>query len=145
MNKDRIAMIREMRDQGMTLRQIAKVLGISAGSVSGIMSRNRSVFPIVDRRMAEIKLPPEKRSFNAVRKLFHEVSKAPLPAPIGNAKEYDQYRLSQAKSLHELTKRECCWPLLDTQRGETQMFCGEVKASKNYCRFHEARAWRQVA
>jgi len=136
-----IETIKEMRDKGKSIREIARIIGKSAGSISGLMSRNRDVFPITDTQMSMLKeVGRQKKSSNAIRKMFHEALNPPGPPHKlkENAKEYDASRLP-GFTLWELEKKQCHWPL---NEGGPFLFCGEVKAGKNYCQIHQERAWR---
>ena len=138
-----IETIKEMRVRGKSIREIAKIMGKSAGSISGIMSRNRDVFPITDTQMSMLKeVGRQKKSSNAIRKMFHETLNPPGPPPKlkENSKEYDESRLP-GFTLWELEKKQCHWPL---NEGGPFLFCGEVKAGKNYCLEHQTRSVRAV-
>jgi hypothetical protein len=138
--------IKEMRSRGMSLRDIARSLGKSPGSISGIMSRNRDIFPITDRQMSMLKqIGREKKSSNAIRKMFHEALNPPAspPKPKEEALAYDQSRLPYAVTFMDLDERRCCkWPLTGFEKGRPNLFCGEVKSGRNYCANHQERQWR---
>lgn len=148
----------EMWKAGMSQANIGKHFGKTPGQIAGIFSRDRVMFPKrserIDRLEAEIAdalfesikedEKPKRRSANTVRKIFHEVFTASeiLPKPKEVAKTYDQSRLP-GYPLWELDKRGCKFPLLDTAKGETQMFCGETRYQmKPWCKHHHERVWR---
>lgn len=93
--------------------------------------------------MDEERKSTKRRSADVTRKMFHEAYQpATPPKPNLTAKEYDQSRLP-GYTLWELDARGCKWPLLETVRGETQMFCGETRYQmKPWCEHHHKRAWR---
>lgn len=137
---DKIEQIRALRDQGQTLRQIGETLGCSTGSVSGLMARNRDLFPITDLRMSDLRKTKNRPKSNKLRQIFHEALQPhPVPKPKQNAAKYDKSR--EGIPLHELGKHECHWPL---NEGGPFLFCGEVKAGKNYCENHAQRSVRML-
>lgn len=144
MKKD-LQEIKALREQGKSLRDIASIMGKSPGSISGLMSRNRDIFPITSTQMSKLKeVARQTQTSNQIRKMFFEALNPPTapPKPKEQWSQYDQSRMPGI-SLVDLDTRKCCrWPILDTFKGQEQMFCGEVKAGKNYCQIHQERAWR---
>lgn len=147
----------------MSITKIGETLGRSRNSISGMMSRNRELFPLKQgetrgKNKSARSLPPKpkktaekkaqekqaKLSANALRKMFSEALK---PAPIipskAENKAYDEERLSSAYTLLDLPSNGCKFPLLETVKGETQYFCGERRYQmKPWCAAHHARVWR---
>lgn len=151
----------EMWKANASMGQIAAELGLNRNQVAGKIGRNRDMFP---RRGSPV--PAKKKSANAIRKLFDEEQKKsgkeyqiaryhhmvngaeipaldqPVPKPKESAQAYDQSRLP-GYTLWELDARGCKYPLLETQKGETQRFCGETRYQmKPWCKAHHERVWR---
>lgn len=144
--------------KGLTMTHIGLEMGLTRGQVSGRISRNRAMFPpridAIKRLDAEIagelieSIAEDKkakaRTSNELRKLFSEATKPaqPIPSKAEN-KAYDEERLASAYTLLDLPSNGCKFPLLETVKGETQMFCGERRYQmKPWCAAHHARVWR---
>jgi len=123
-------------NEGKSIGEISKVIGISANIIGGVMQRNRDMFP--KRRVEE-----KARNANAKRALFYEVNAGNPPKPKEKYSVYDISRLPHAVTLMDLdTKRCCTWAVTEHPKGVDNLFCGEVKAGKNYCREHQTRSVR---
>lgn len=148
----------EMWANGVISPAIAKHFSVSPGVISGMMARNRELFPerYGDRnkknktstisgkpKLSNGEAAREKRSANSVRKLAFEFSSSPIPKPKEQYAEYDRSRLPYAVTLADLDVKNCCsWSVTENPKGVPNLMCAEVKASKRYCQAHEARAWR---
>lgn len=146
----------QMWEEKYSLREIGNAIGKTKNAVSGLMSRNRDVFP---ERFGDLKkvaysaksIPKggreEKRkatlSANKIRQIFHEaLNPSPPPKPKEQWSEYDQSRMPGI-SLVDLDTSKCCrWPITEYPKGTQNMFCGEVNAGKNYCSNHAQRSVR---
>lgn len=138
---------------GLSQSKIAKYFNMTTGQISGLFGRNREIFPkrkpveIVETEVLEAlkeqikddEKPHTRQSANALRKLFHEDSRPPEKVVI-SGKEYDESRLP-GFTLWQLENHQCKWPIND---GGPFLFCGEVKAGKNYCENHAQRSVRMA-
>lgn len=163
---EEIEIARTMWKDKSTYTQIGEKLGRTNNSVSGLMGRNRDIFPErfgdlmkKNKSAKSLRAKPRKTvkqrvseaqariSANSLRRMFSEAFKPPVPLPKQKEQHlaYDASRLPGV-TMMDLDEKRCCrWPLLDTVKGETQYFCGEAKSGKNYCEQHQARSVRMVA
>ncbi|RMI10451.1 GcrA family cell cycle regulator [Sinorhizobium meliloti] len=115
--------------EGLSAAQIASRFVVSRNVVIGIAYRNRDRFP-----------PRQKRKLALSRRerTRRPAERAPelQPEPEIPATAFDAKRLKHAKPLHELTGRECCWPL---NTGGPYQFCA-AETTGRYCRNHHARS-----
>lgn len=140
--QERIEELKSLRDEGKTLKEIAEIFGCSRGAVSGIMGRNRDIFPVKDHRMSDLRKNGRKSS-NKLRKIFHE---ALHPTPVQKPKEqheaYDTSRLPYAVTLADL-ENGCKFCVTTNPKGVPNLMCNEIKTSKtsNWCAEHERRVF----
>jgi len=155
---------KQLWSEKYSIRAIASIISVTPSAMAGMMGRNRDDFPArteggMKRHYSarSLALAPKKTvaeaaqerqarlSANAVRKMFHEALN-PLPAqkPKEKWEAYDKSRMPGV-SLVDLDAKRCCrWPITEHPKGIINLFCGEIKAGKNYCREHHARSVRMI-
>lgn len=139
----KLEQIRNLRDQSKSIREIAGYLNCSPGSISGLMARNRDIFPITDPRMSDLRKSQNRPNSNKLRQLFNDALKAhPIPKPKGEAAAYDQSRMQYAVIFADLPNHCCKWPVTSHEKGLPNLFCAAPKVGKNYCCEHSARERR---
>ena len=140
---------------GLSQAEIASAMGLTRHAVAGVIFRHRDKFNrrrSGTRYAADHVKPPRKepQKANQRRKAFHEAKAAkaekiaslpflsPPVEPVITPTEYDQARKSKAKTLLDIGRCECRWPLTSDH---PHMFCAaEAVSGSAYCAHHRARA-----
>ncbi len=156
-DKDRAAI---MWSEDKTIGDIADFFGVSRNSVSGLMNRNRSLFPKktdgamdlnpngqkggAGRAWKERK-PYTRINTQGIHKARKEAVRREAKAVEDETAEIPQIvpteaeRLNAAKELMDLGAHECRWPV---NNGHPFMFCAAVTDGATYCQHHAERAYR---
>ena len=134
---ERIATLKHLWMEGRAVTQIATLLGVTKGAVSGKLHREGITRPYVKRPRSEIRPRAPVTGKSRKRNGFkpdHSGSKPPLVfAPLP---EMD-IPLAQRCSLLELTAQTCRFPY--GEPGKDLYFCGAVPVEDMpYCKFHKA-------
>jgi len=162
-NPEKYKKAKQLWSEKYSIRSIAAIISVTPSAMSGMMGRNRHDFParygdMMKRNYSARSLPvkpkrtiaeaaQEKQVRLSANKLRQAFTEALIPHPLPKQKEqhaeYDKSRLPFALTLIDLdTKTQCSWCVTDHPKGIPNLMCAEVKAGKQYCANHEARAWR---
>lgn len=125
----------KMWNDGMVATQIAARFSVTKATIVGIAFRNRDLFP---RKKPMSPHGTRKARYRPERKVSVDA-----PKPMGDSEieitptEYDSERLFSAKTLVDIEKGDCRFPLAGS------LFCAaEVKEGSAYCCHHHSRAYR---
>ncbi|MGY4624120.1 GcrA family cell cycle regulator [Bradyrhizobium sp. USDA 4486] len=139
---ERIELLKQHFEAGLSCRQIAADIGVSRNAVIGKLSRlNLTRSRAVEERRLERSLAPHARATRAVPRLQYEMlatiygaTDAPVMAgPIDNTNRC---------SLLELSENRCRWPI-STPGEEDFCFCGNTAPDgRSYCAGHSRLAYR---
>lgn len=124
----------QMWDQGSSMGEIAKELGITRNSVSGKMSRNRSIFPKKGQPAREPVLIKKKaREYQKPSSVMRSVLGAPKTARFEEP-ELDEYEKERLPGVSLADNDGCMYPLTESS---PHMFCGcnRVELGR-YCEYH---------
>jgi GcrA cell cycle regulator len=133
---DRLALLKEGFDAGLTCREIADSLGLSRNAVIGKLSRlalTRDRPEGAPREKSDAAKPRRARLFGPPR-LVRALRAAPQP------QDGEPIHQANGCSFMELTAEQCRWPL--TTPTELR-FCGNPRAEGlSYCPGHARLAYR---
>lgn len=121
----------------------ASVIGarfkVNRTTILGLAFRNRELFPMKNKKQKQImRFSTPKQRVEKVRREVEAFHGETLPEVLPN--EYDFGRLPDAKTLLDLDRGECKWPV---NKGGPFMFCA-AEAEGNYCNHHFIRSRRAV-
>lgn len=154
-DRDRAA---EMWADDKTVGDIAGFFGVTRNAVSGLMNRNRKLFP--KKTDGKMDLNPNGQKGGPVkpwgeRKPYTRIK----PKNINRARQEastraeadctylsvmeieptDAERMNRGKDLMDLQAHECKWPL---GSGHPFVFCASATDGRTYCSHHASRAYR---
>ena len=151
---ERIEILKELWNEGLTTSQIAKELGTTKNAVIGkthrlnLVKRESPIKGAVDSTSIKEK---EEEKQKQVKKKFHTVSKT---NEVEEGSDYTEETCEchehhthkkKGKTLFELKYDECRWPVGDP-KDEDFHFCGEKAVDgKPYCAKHCAFAYVKVS
>lgn len=128
-----------------SIGEIANQMGVSRGIISGLMNRNRELFPKKAAGKMDCRSPGYvKAEPNRKRRTRDEIDRqdAEVREAKASAAAYDAERLPHAKTLMERGPRECCFPV---NSGGPFLYCaaeatdGPPEGLPTYCRHHHLR------
>ena len=126
---ERVAVLRDFFDLGMSHELIAQALGTTKGAISAKLDRLMDADPATWRRSATvISLKPDRSAIAA------KADQRRADAAMRNALEQSTVGVT----LLDLEARMCRWPL-GMSVGE-QTFCGAQAGAGSYCQSHAARS-----
>lgn len=124
----------QMWDKGLSMGEIAKELGTTRGSVSGKISRNRSMFPQKEKTVKEPVLIKKKlREYQKPSSAMRFVLGAPKTVKFKEP-ELDEYEKARLPGVSLVDNNGCMYPLTESV---PHMFCGcnRVELGR-YCEYH---------
>lgn len=145
MTQKRNELIAEMWEvSGLSSTEIAKALGITRGTVMGVIHRFKEkgrVFHRVAKKVVTVAQPQEEvkpmvKNLAPIEPKIKVHKPAPIPAPIP-APLPKPPKLDGGITIFELTPKSCRY-ILGPVNGENTRYCGEPKTGKSYCQQHRA-------
>lgn len=139
---ERLALLKDRFEAGLSCRQIAAAIGVSRNAVIGKLSRlNLTRDNNGDERPTRKKAARERRAKTAPRQQYQMLVALygePQAATGADAPIHDGHRCS----LLELSEERCRWPI-NTPGTEDFCFCGNMPIkSLPYCAGHSRLAYR---
>lgn len=149
-----IAQAAEYWRSGLSSGQIATLMGVTRSSIAGLINRNRDKF--VSRRADQPATPEQEQQKAAVEPVITRKSRDGMTLKqkreacrqdaaedakliTNDAKaEYDQSRMPEALELHDLSNRQCHWPV---NNGSPFLFCAAQTDGGKYCQHHHTRMY----
>ena len=136
MGEKRNVVIAEMWESGLSSGEIAKSLGVTRGTVMGVIHRFKGkgrVFHRIAKKVVTVAQPQEKVK-PMVKNLapiepkikVHKPAPAPIPEPP---------KIDGGVTMFELTSKSCRY-ILGPVNGDNTRYCGEPKENKSYCKQH---------
>jgi GcrA cell cycle regulator len=115
---------------------IGEHFGVNRVTILGVAYRNRDLFPMKGKKQKLAMRSTPRQRVEKVRRDVEAFHGETLPEVLPN--EYDFGRLPDAKTLMDLDRGECKWPV---NKGSPFMFCA-AEAEGNYCNHHFIRSRR---
>lgn len=152
--EEKLALLKQLLEQGHSGGMIAKQLGTSRNSVIGKVHRNQKRFGI---GLGGVLSKQEKCSNATARQKKRQTtdsvlqgiarkkaSHGPAPVPVKVTPTIDE-NLFNADALRltlvELGARNCRWEVADPKVGEDYLFCGkQTDEGRSYCEHHRLRS-----
>lgn len=127
---------------GKSMTEIGTVYGRTKGSVSGMICRNRDLFP--GRQAQTVKTVA--KIVEKPKPVVEVVTEEPVAEPVEDIstwivspEEYDASRIRFAKSIAEgLRSNDCRWPVVDEPLH--RFCCATAIPGSSYCPHHAKRA-----
>jgi hypothetical protein len=141
MTQKRNELIAEMWEvSGLSSTEIAKSLGVTRGTVMGVIHRFKGkgrVFHRVAKKVVTVAQPQEEvkpmvKNPRPIEPKIKVHKPAPAPAPIPEPPKIDG-----GVTMFELTSKSCRY-ILGPVNGDNTRYCGEPKENKSYCKQHRA-------
>jgi hypothetical protein len=130
--------IRSVWKPGMSASQIAAAISreVTRNAIIGMFQRHwdklEGVSLSASRGAVPFNRTPRKKRVRASR------SRKPVYAPKMAAADYDATAIGLP--LHELSSRQCHWPVNDVPPGGVFLFCGHDVSKGHYCADHHYRS-----
>ena len=125
----RIDAVRAAWYKGASTRNIAAMIGVTKGVISGMYNRHAKLLLDCPRLAPSLKLP------EGLRKSHHaKTAKATALPPVPESQ-------LAGMTLMMLKPRHCKWAVNDAPKGDEHLFCG-IPTAGVYCEHHASRSYR---
>lgn len=142
-----------------TIGDIADFFGVTRNTVSGLMNRNRKLFPKKTDGAMDLnpngqrggpnkpwkeRKPYTRISTQNIHRARNEAARreveefGPDTSPLLQIEHTDAEMLNKGKELLDLNQHDCRWPL---NGGHPFVFCAAATDGDTYCRHHALRAY----
>lgn len=133
-NEERKQQVASLLRQGKGYTLIARELGVSRGSVAGIVFRTKELKEI-ERPVKPKKVNVEKKADRKVKPRNYGIKAIPTTSDAA---------VMVGRPLALLGRRNCWWPANDATKGEMHLFCGApVDFGQSFCPRHYSLVYRE--
>lgn len=137
---EKIALLKELWVLDLTGGQISEIMALK-----GMPSPPNAIYKKAQRlglsaRTSPIINAPKGRPKSPTKKERKTALQAPLSSPVTIRAPHEEEPTNRPPKYE--INNGCCWPLGDPKSPDFH-FCGKERVARNYCSFHEKRAYNR--